>query len=176
MTRTLDNDVMNDERESMRARLRVERSNRSQAAPGLGPVHGRVPDSVSDARRRLRGDRGDVGPLVVVTPVMVMVVMLVIQMGLYYHARSVMSAAAQDGARAYQNENGTDTDARFAANQILNGSGSLLENELIAVSASGSLVTVTITAQVTSLIPFFDGTVAVEASGAREGFTSESTR
>jgi len=107
---------------------------------------------------------------------MVFMVMIVIQMGLYYHARSVMSAAAQDGARAYQNENGTPADATFAANQILSGSNSLLENEFVSVSQSGSLVTVRITAEVTSVIPLFDGDIAVEATGAREGFTSEPGR
>jgi len=107
---------------------------------------------------------------------MVFIVMLVIQMGLFFHARSVMSAAAQDGARAYQNENGTASDAQFAANQILVGSANLLENESVTVSATGSMVTVIITARVTSLIPAFGADIAVEASGPREGFTPESGR
>lgn len=155
-----------------KVRLRPQPS----AGPQRGPELDRASDSASERPRRFRGERGDVGPLVVVTPVMVFIVMLVIQMGLYYHARSVMSAAAQDGARAYQNEGGTSNDAKLAANQILSGSGSLLLNEVVHVGQSNGIVTVKITANVKALIPGFGSQLAAEASGPREGFTRESSR
>jgi len=137
----------------------------------------RAPDSVSEPKaRRLCGQRGDVTPLVVVTPILVFMVMLVIQMGMYYHARSVMSAAAQDAARAMQHEGGTSADAYSAANQLLAGSSSLLQNELVVVIDGGTTVTVTITADMKSVVPFFDADLSVEASGPKERFRSESGR
>lgn len=132
----------------------------------------------SDASRlrRLRGDRGDVAPLVVVTPIMVFMVMLVIQMGLYFHARSVMSAAAQDAARTAQHDNGSVADAYLAADQILAGSGSLVRNQSVAVNQTETEVTVTIAGEVTSLVPFWQAQVSVAASGPRENFRPESDR
>jgi len=115
--------------------------------------------------------------MVILTPIAVFLIMWVIQMGLYFHARSVMTAAAQDGARAAQMENAGAGDATAAANQILAGSQNLLINETINVSAGPDTVTVTITAEVQNVLPFWGGgTITSTASGPTERFRPEAER
>ncbi len=115
--------------------------------------------------------------MVVLTPIAVFLIMWVIQMGLYFHARSVMSAAAQDGARAAQVENATASDATTAANQILADSQNLLINDTILVTTDLNTVTVTITAEVQNVLPFWGGgTITSTASGPTERFRPEAER
>ena len=137
----------------------------------------RAPDTRPTESRRLRGERGDVTPMVILTPVAVFLVLWVIQMGLYFHARSVMSAAAQDGARAAQVENATPDDAVSAANQILVGSQNLLLNETVAVDSGLDDVTVTVTADINNILPFWGGgQITATASGPIERFRPEAER
>jgi uncharacterized phosphosugar-binding protein len=50
--------------------------------------------------RRLRGDAGvATTELVIATPAFLLLIMMIVQSGLYFHAVSLASAAAQDGAR-----------------------------------------------------------------------------
>ena len=50
--------------------------------------------------RRLRGDAGAATTeLVIATPAFLFLIMMIVQSGLYFHAVSLASAAAQDGAR-----------------------------------------------------------------------------
>jgi Flp pilus assembly protein TadG len=59
--------------------------------------------------RRLRGDRGvATTELVIIAPVLLSMMMLVIQYGLYFHASSVASAAAQQGAATASVHDGSD--------------------------------------------------------------------
>jgi Flp pilus assembly protein TadG len=51
--------------------------------------------------RRLGGDAGSATTeFVIATPAFLFTIMLIVQAGLYFHAVSITSAAAQDGARA----------------------------------------------------------------------------
>jgi len=130
-------------------------------------------------RRRCLGggdQRGDVAPLVVLTPLTVFLVMFVIQMGMFFHARTVLNAAAQDAARATQYENATAGDGVAAANQILNGSRRLITVRDLQVDAGPPTVTVTITADVLSVVPFWSGTTSASASGPKEFFRPEDER
>lgn len=50
--------------------------------------------------RRLRGDEGAAATeLVIIAPVFLFLILLIVQLGLYFHAINVASAAAQEGAR-----------------------------------------------------------------------------
>jgi Flp pilus assembly protein TadG len=114
--------------------------------------------------------------LVVLTPLTVFLVMFVVQLGLHFHARTVLNAAAQDGARAVQYEDGTSADGVAAADQILNGSRSLLTVKSLDVDPGPPTVTVTITADIISVIPFWSKSVTASASGPKEQFRPESER
>ncbi len=150
---------------------------RSLAGPvdsrALGPTQARRKQSA----RRCQGERGDVTPMVLLAPIAVFLIMWVVQMGLYFHARSILSAAAQDGARAAQIENATSADATAAANQILADSQSLLINDSMVVSVNADSVTVTITAEVQNVLPFWGGgAITATASGPTERFRPEAER
>lgn len=121
-------------------------------------------------------ESGDVAATTILAGLSMLLVMFVVQMGLYYHARSVMNAAAQDGARAAQVENATEADATAAANQILAGSSNLLVGEAVAVSLSADEVTVSVTADVFSIFPGFDGPLVATASGPVERFRPQAER
>lgn len=139
--------------------------------------------TVSRGRREARrfrpgvgDDRGDVVPLVIVIGLATVMVFFVIQVALLFHARSVVTAAAQDGVRAAQVENATAADAQAAASQILAGSSALLNNETVDVTTSGEFVTVTVTAEVSSVALGLTGPVTASASGVIERFRPQSER
>ena len=132
-----------------------------------------------EARRRgdeRGGERGDVAPTVILTALTVFLVMFVIQMGLYFHARTVLNAAAEDGARAAQVRGGQAADGEAAIDQILAGSPTLLAGPTRTVTVSADTVTVELTAQVPSLVPFWTGTVSARSSGPVERFRPEPER
>ena len=126
-------------------------------------------------RRRFRGDDGDVGPWTVMTPIAVGVVMLVLQIGLTFHAKSVVVAAAQDAARAAQVEHGDVDDAHAIATTLLSGEG-LLDNVTVYADRGQDTVTVAVSAEVTSLVPFWEPAVHATITGPVERFRSEPER
>lgn len=121
-------------------------------------------------------ERGDVAPLVVLTPLTVFLVMFVVQMGVFFHGRTVLNAAAQDGARAAQLENATAADGEAAADQTLGGSRSLLTVTRLSVEVTPTTVDVVIDADVLSLVPFWSGATTARASGPKELFRPENER
>ena len=78
----------------------------------------------SSSRRRRRGERGSVSiELVVLLPALFAVMFLGMQAALYYHAKTVAIAAAQQGARAAGAEQGRESDGVGAANDFLAEAG-----------------------------------------------------
>lgn len=129
-----------------------------------------------NSRPGLGDDRGDIVPLTIVIGLATVMVFFVIQVALLFHARSVVTAAAQDGVRAAQVENATAADAQAAASQVLAGSSALLNNETVDVTTSGEFVTVTVTADVSSVALGLTGPVTASASGVIERFRPQSGR
>src|SRR3954469_10399554 len=91
-----------------------------------------------------RARRGDAGAAtlqtVLVMPLLLLLITLIVQFALWYHASHIAIAAAQDGARAACVEGGSELDGRGRAQQILDQLGT---NVLV-----DSSVTVTRDAQV----------------------------
>lgn len=127
-------------------------------------------------QRLRRQERGDVSPLVILTPLTVFMVMFVVQLGLFFHARTVLNAAAQDATRAAQLEDATAADGEAAAQQILDGSTGLLEVTGLQVDAEAPIVEVEISANVISVVPFWSGATSASASGPKEVFRPEDER
>jgi Flp pilus assembly protein TadG len=113
---------------------------------------------------------------VILLPVVVTMVFLVIQAALVYHARSIVAAAAQDGARAAQAEGGTAADARAVAAAVLDGSTGLIPAPLITVEQTATDVEVTVWAAVRGPIPWLRATVRASAGGPVERFIPETER
>jgi Flp pilus assembly protein TadG len=113
---------------------------------------------------------------VILAPLTVFLVMFVVQIGLVYHGRSVLSAAAQDALRAAQTEGSGSGDGYQAADRLLAGSDDMLTNRSVSVSRGVDMVTVTISADIPSLVPFWSGGVTATASGPTERFRPEAER
>lgn len=125
---------------------------------------------------RFQGDRGDVVEAVILTPLLLLMVFMVIQGALIFHARSVVTAAAQDATRAAQLENSTGAAGQAAGAQILAGSSNLLINERITVNRGADEVTTVVEAEVTSLVPLWSPTVRATVTGPVERFRPENER
>ena len=68
----------------------------------------------------LPGDAGaSTTEFVILTPALILAIMMIVQAGLYYHAVSVASAAAQDGARAASLQGATTTEGEAAARDLV---------------------------------------------------------
>lgn len=142
-------------------------------------VGGRRPRNRRPGRRcsaRLQGERGDVSPLVVLTPLTVLLVLFSVQMGLFFHARTVLNAAAQDATRALQLETATSADGRAAADAVLAGSEGFLTVTDLLVEDGPDVVAVEIRADVIAVVPFWSGSTSASASGPKERFRPEDER
>ena len=114
-------------------------------------------------------DRGEITSTVIMVPLMLLLFLFAVQTALAFHARSVLSAAAQDYVRAVQAEDPGSGEA--AANALLSGSAGLfVSTPAIQPSTGGDVVGVTIRGQVKSLIPGWSPEVSGSAEGAAERF------
>ena len=118
--------------------------------------------------------------MVLIFPVFLFVFMALVQWGLWFHAQSLATAAAQDGARAAQDVDGTPDDGRAVAADLLadaTGSG-LLEDVTIDVTEQAGIVRAEVRGQVRTLVPLpgMDMTVEGTAEGPAEQFTAETDR
>ena len=132
-------------------------------------------------RSTLADERGSAtATYVVLFPVLLVVFMALVQWGLYFHAQSLVDAAAQDAARATQDAGGTVDDGRAVADDLLadaRGSG-LLEDIDVAVDDDGAVVRATVNGRVRSLVPLpgFDLSVHGLSEGPKERFVAEDAR
>ena len=128
----------------------------------------------ASSHRRRRDERGSVAiQMVFLMPALFAVMFLGVQGALYYHAREVALAAAQEGAREAGSENGTSESGVAAANGFLRDAGG--SDVMTSTSVSGSRTTTTATITVTgksmSVIPGWHVTVSQSASVPVERLT-----
>lgn len=127
------------------------------------------------------GERGaSTASLVILFPLFLFMFMGLVQWGLYFHARSQVTAAAQDAARAAQGVDGTPEDGQAVANGLLadaTGSG-LLDDVTVIVTRVDGTVRAQVDAQVRVLVPLpgFDLHVQGVSQGAAEEFEPEPER
>lgn len=98
--------------------------------------------------------------------------LLVVQAGLAYHARSVMATAAQDGAAEGATLNGSaGSGAALTDSLITNAVGGLITDYSSSASSNGEDVTVTVRANATKVFPLFPTlTLTASASSKIERF------
>lgn len=122
--------------------------------------------SAAPRSRRLRGDRGDVIPSIVVLPVLLIMMLLVVQAGLAYHARSVMSTAAQDGAALAAASDSSPGAGQALTDQLIaDAVGGLITNYSSAPGSNGTEITITVSANATKVFPLFP-TLTLSAAGS----------
>lgn len=122
---------------------------------------------------RNRGERGAVslGQMVVIAPALLFGLMLIVQAGLYFHARNVVEQAAQEGAAEARAFDGDEASARQRALNFLSALGDrALTNRDVAVNRGPETASVTVSGEVISLVPFVSWSVSESASGPVERY------
>jgi len=105
--------------------------------------------------RRLRDDeRGEATEAVLVTPVLLFLVMLVFQFGLWYHAEHVAQAAAQEGVRTARLEGGSADDGQRRATDFLARAGAkIVGDPVVSVTRNDETAVVEIRGQSVAVVP-----------------------
>ena len=125
-------------------------------------------------QRRTRNERGSVAiQMVFVLPALFAVMFLGVQASLYYHARSVALAAAEEGAREAAGQTGSQTSGVAVARAFLQDAGGadVMTDTNVAGTRSAITATVTVTGTTLSVIPGWHGTVTQRASMPVERIT-----
>ncbi|MBF4768621.1 pilus assembly protein [Nocardioides agariphilus] len=137
----------------------------------------KVRPATSSSRRRRRDDRGSVSiELVILLPALFAVMFLGMQAALFYHARTVAIAAAQEGARAAGTEQGHEADGVGAANDFLAEAGGddVLTGTSTTAKRTATTATVTVTGFSLSVIPGWKVRISQSATVPIERLTAPS--
>ena len=122
-----------------------------------------------------RDERGSVSiELVILLPALFAVMFLGMQAALFYHARTVAIAAAQEGARAAGGENGQAADGVSAASSFIADAGGddVLTGTSATANRTATRVTVTIRGSSLSVIPGWNPMVVQHATVTVERLTA----
>ena len=99
-------------------------------------------------------------------PVVLLAVLLVIQFGLAYYARTVAAGAAQDGAAAAARRGSSPAEGISVTRSLIDqGAGALFESYTVNAATTPEVVTVRVEAKVVRVLPFF-GPITVTAAGS----------
>lgn len=126
------------------------------------------------AQRRCRDERGSVSiQMIVLMPVMFLVMFTGVQAALYYHARAVAIAAAQEGAREAGSENGSPGSGEAVARGFISqaGGSDTLAGSSVSGSRSATTATVIVTGHSLSVIPGWKITITQSSSVPVERLT-----
>jgi hypothetical protein len=123
------------------------------------------------ARVRSRDEGSAAVELVLLTPLLMVCVLVLVQFALWQHARHVLLAAAQEGARVARAEGATAEDGRLRAGQyILQIGPDLVSEPTIDVDRTVDLVTVQIEGQAVNIVPGLPLRVRATSAGPVERF------
>jgi hypothetical protein len=113
--------------------------------------------------------------LAVLMPVVIALVLVPFQVGLWWHAKQVADGAARQAVDAAQIQDGTETDGVDAAVRFLTAAGNI-ENPSVSVTRTLDTVTVEVTGRAPQLIPGLNWQVTSQATGPVERFIPEPDR
>ena len=125
--------------------------------------------------RAARDERGSVSiELVILLPALFAVMFLGMQAALFYHARTVAIAAAQEGAKAASGEDGKEADGVSAASSFVveAGGDDVLTGASATANRTATTVTVTVTGHSLSVIPGWSPEIVQTASLPVERLTA----
>ena len=119
-------------------------------------------------------DRGSAtAEAVIILPILVLLTMVVVQFVLVWHGRHVAQAAAQTAARSAAAYQATAAVGQADGDAYLQQVGSnLLPGRTVRVDRDATTVTVTVTADVLTVIPFGSFTIDESATTAVEAWTT----
>jgi Flp pilus assembly protein TadG len=105
------------------------------------------------ARHGPHSDRGSATiEVAVALPIVMLLLMLVVQVGVYFHTRAVATTAAHKGLDALRVEEGSVPAARAATEGFLDRNAPALETHTVDVARTGDIAEVTVSGDVVSLI------------------------
>lgn len=129
----------------------------------------------SPSRSGEHGQQGMVSlELAILFPALLLVIFSAFQAVLWYHARSLALAAAQEGVRAARAEHASLADGQAAARAFLDGAAAdTLLDPMVSTAGSGpTQVRVVVRGHALSVLPGVSGpAVSQESRGAVERFT-----
>jgi len=126
--------------------------------------------------RRVRDERGMTTiQVAILFPVVLFWIMLIVQYGLWWHAKQVANAAAAEAVDAAQVSTGSARDGEDAAASYLAQSGNL-DNITVTVSREPTVVTVEVRGEAPQLVPGFAWSVTARSTAPVERFIPESER
>ncbi len=113
--------------------------------------------------------------LAVLMPVVIVMLLLPVQVGLWWHARQVADAAVEEALDVAQVEGATDAEGESAAVGLLAQVGNLRE-AAVTVRRDASDIFVEVTGRAPQVVPFVDWGVTSRAAGPIERFVPEAER
>ena len=122
--------------------------------------------------RRPTGQRGSAAvELVLLTPLLMILVLVVVQFALWQHARQVLLAAAQEGARAARAQGGTAEEGRARTLDYIQQIGpDLVSSPAVEVNRSLDIVSVEVRGQAVNIVPGLPLRVTATSVGPVERF------
>jgi Flp pilus assembly protein TadG len=120
----------------------------------------------------IRDQRGDAATeTVLIVPALMLLVLLVVQFGLWYDAQNVARAGAEEGARAARAETGTAAAGRVRAQQFLaQAAGNMIAGQQVTATRGASVATVTVTGEAAGVLPGFRLPVRASVASPLEQF------
>lgn len=124
---------------------------------------------------RLRDERGDATvEAVLAVPVLLLLITLVIQFGLYYHAAHTAEAAAQEGARSSRVEGAIAADGKQRAEDFMvDAVPTLVYNVTVTATRDADVAHVEVRGKVRSIVPGVTLTVHAEAESPVERYRAD---
>lgn len=113
--------------------------------------------------------------LAILMPVLLLWLMLIVQYGLWFHAKQVASAAAAEAVDAAQVPGGTAGEGEQAARSFLSQSGNLDRID-VSVQRGAGTVNVEITGEAPQFVPGFSWSVTTTAASPVERFVAQPER
>jgi Flp pilus assembly protein TadG len=104
-------------------------------------------------------------------PALLLLVLVSVQAGLWFHARNLADAAAQQAARNASVLGATNADGQAAATQMLNDLGpTVVSDRTVTITRTATTVTVTVTGHAPQVIPGVTTDVTATATQPIEAF------
>ena len=125
--------------------------------------------------RRFHGERGDATvEAVLAVPVLLLMIMIVVQFGLWYHASHTAAAAAQEGVRAVRVEDGNAAEGRDRAERFMaDAAPTLVHDVKVTSNRDDNVARVEVGGSVQSLVPGLNLSVHAQTESPVERFRAD---
>ncbi|MFF2374778.1 TadE family protein [Streptomyces xiamenensis] len=115
---------------------------------------------IAEVLRAHRSDRADVRDrgalsleMLIVFPAVLLVIMMTVHVGLWWHARNTALAAAQLGAESARVRDATSGEGVARTRDFLSQSGGSISGPYVSESRSDATVTIRVTGHVSTMVP-----------------------